>query len=62
MRKATKQKLVLEREVVKALVVELRDADLENARGGITTSYLTTCWRYQSIQEGCSSNCSTIDQ
>lgn len=64
MKKATKWKLVLGREVVKALVVELRDAHLQDARGGIGTSNLKTCGNLKSmlLGEACTSACPTIDQ
>jgi hypothetical protein len=61
MKKATRRKLVLGRDVVAVLVTELRGADLQAARGGVGTSYLDTCWTYKSLQE-CSSTCSTIDK
>jgi len=61
MKKSTKWKLVLGREVVKALVVELRDAHLQDARGGIGTSNLNT-YKSLLLAAACSGSCPTIDQ
>jgi len=43
MKKVMKRKLMLDRDVVKVLVMEVRDARLQYVRGGAVNSFLSDC-------------------
>jgi hypothetical protein len=56
MKRTTRRRLVLGREVVVALLTELQDARMQDARGGaVFVKSLMPAWI-------CSGNCLTIDQ
>jgi len=57
MKKMMKRKLLLGREVVVALLSELQDARMQDARGGVIVA--KSAWAVGAI---CSANCGTIDK
>lgn len=64
MQKTTrKRKMVLGKEIVKALVVEWRDGHLQGVRGGAGPTHVQICLnKSRQVIGACSDVCQTIDK